>query len=217
MCRHTATVESYEDLEGDEFVIIGGYESGLDAAYHLARRNKKVKLIDSECPWGEESSDPSIALSTYSFERMLDPLFMSNVELIPETQVTQVEEDQRGGYQVQTENGRSFNTTTKPLLAIGFTGGHGLVSDLFELREDGFPLLTKDDESTEIPGIFMCGPYVRHGDLIFCFIFKYRQRFAVVAKAIATSLGLPAEGLEEYRQWGMYLDDLTVCGQDCVC
>lgn len=56
-----------------------------------------------------------------------------------------------------------------------------------------------------------------HGDQVFCFIYKYRQRFAVVAKAIATSLGLPAEDLEEYRDWGMYLDDLTICGQDCVC
>jgi hypothetical protein len=52
---------------------------------------------------------------------------------------------------------------------------------------------------------------------MFCFIYKYRQRFAVVAKSIATSLGLPADGLEMYRQWGMYLDDLSCCGQECVC
>ena len=33
--------------------------------------------------------------------------------------------------------------------------------------------------------------------------------------AIATSLGLPAEDLESYRQWGMYLDDLSCCGEEC--
>lgn len=216
MCRHTATIDSYDTLEGDEFVIIGGYESGLDAAYHLALRNKRVKLIDRECPWGDNSSDPSIALSTYSFERMQDPRFKVNVELVHDAQVIMVQEASEG-YNVLTKDGRSFNTTTSPLLATGFAGGHGLVADLFELRNDGFPLLNKYDESTEVPGIFLCGPYVRQGDLIFCFIFKYRQRFAVVAKAIATSLGLPAEKLETYRNWGMYLDDLTVCGQDCVC
>ena len=58
---------------------------------------------------------------------------------------------------------------------------------------------------------------MRHDKHVFCFIYKYRQRFAVVAKAIATSLGLPAEGLEVYRTWGMYLDDLSVCGEDCAC
>ncbi len=216
MCCHTATIESYEALEGDDFVIIGGYESGLDAAYHLARRNKRVKLIDRDCPWGDNSSDPSIALSTFSFERMQDPQFKSNVELVPKTQVNRVQHVD-GEYRVFTKDGQCFQTTTNPLLAIGFTGGHGLVSDLFALRDDGFPLLNKNDESTEVPGIFLCGPYVRHGNLIFCFIFKYRQRFAVVAKAIATSLGLPAEKLESYRQWGMYLDDLSICGQDCVC
>ena len=51
----------------------------------------------------------------------------------------------------------------------------------------------------------------------FCFIYKYRQRFAVVAKAIADELDLPAENLEIYRMWGMYLDDLSCCGQECVC
>jgi len=125
-CIHTATVRSYEDLSGDDFIVIGGYES----------------------------SDPSVSVSTYSLERM---------------------------------------------------------------REDGFPLLNQDDESTVVPGVFLCGPAVRHDQHVFCFIYKYRQRYAVVAKAIATSLGLPAEELETYRKWGMYLDDLSCCGEECMC
>ena len=147
---------------------------------------------------------------------MKDSYFTSNVELIPNTAVTKVDQLNKG-YQVYTNKGQCFHTTNEPLLAVGFAGGHRLVADLFALRDDGFPILTKNDESTEVPGIFLCGPYVRHGGVIFCFIYKYRQRFAVVAKAIATSLGLPAEKLETYRKWGMYLDDLTICGQDCVC
>ena len=216
LCRHTATIEAYADLDGDDFVIIGGYESGIDAAYHLARRGKRVRVFDRECPWGDGSSDPSVALSTYSFERMRDPRFVAQVELFPNTPVARVEQVGEE-YRVVTEDDRTYTTPTQPLFAGGFVGGHGLMSDLFAMRRDGFPLLTKHDESTEVPGVYLCGPAVRHGNLIFCFIFKYRQRFAVVAKAIATSLGLPAEKLEDYRKWGMYLDDLTVCGQDCVC
>ena len=64
-------------------------------------------------------------------------------------------------------------------------------------------------------GLYLCGPAVRHDKQVFCFIYKYRQRFAVVAKSIANSLGLPAEALEAYRQWGMYLDDLSCCGEEC--
>ncbi|MEM6655281.1 MAG: NAD(P)-binding domain-containing protein, partial [Planctomycetota bacterium] len=41
LCRHTATVPSYGDLPGDDFVIIGGYESGVDAAFHLAYYDKR--------------------------------------------------------------------------------------------------------------------------------------------------------------------------------
>ncbi|MEN0062343.1 MAG: NAD(P)/FAD-dependent oxidoreductase [Myxococcota bacterium] len=216
LCRPTARIESYGALEGDDFVVIGGYESGIDAAYHLARRGKRVRVIDRGSPWSDDSSDPSVALSTYSFERMRDPAFGEHVELIPESNVASVDEV-NGGFKVVIDDGRGFQTPQPPLFAGGFAGGHGLVGNLFERRADGYPLLNRHDESTLVPGIFLCGPAVRHGNLIFCFIYKYRQRFAVVAKAIATSLGLPAEKLESYRAWGMYLDDLTVCGQDCVC
>ncbi|MEM0925544.1 MAG: NAD(P)/FAD-dependent oxidoreductase, partial [Planctomycetota bacterium] len=58
LCRHTATVDRYEELEGDDFIIIGGYESGVDAAYHLSARGKRVRLFDMSCPWKDESSDP---------------------------------------------------------------------------------------------------------------------------------------------------------------
>ncbi len=215
LCRHTATVGSYEELEGDDFVVIGGYESGVDAAYHLAYRDKRVKLFDRGCPWKDESSDPSIALSTYSLERMREDWFGEQVELFPHTPIASVSRVD-GGYEVKALDGRWFPASTQPLLAGGFEGSHKLVADLFERREDGFPLLSEHDESTLVPGMFLCGPAVRHDNHVFCFIYKYRQRFAVVAKAIATSLGLPAEELENYRKWGMYLDDLSCCGEECV-
>ena len=116
-----------------------------------------------------------------------------------------------------TKNGQIFKTKTQPILACGFEGSHKSVSHLFEQRDDGFPLLNESDESTILPGMFLCGPSVRHDDHIFCFIYKYRQRFAIVAQAIASSLDLPTDELVSmYRSWGMYLDDLSCCGQECL-
>lgn len=215
LCRHTATVASYQEMQGDDFIVIGGYESGVDAAYHLAYYDKQVRLFDTACPWKDESSDPSIALSTYTLERMREEWFEQQVELVANTPIASVCRVD-GGYEVETHDGRTFSTTTQPLLANGFTGSHKLIADLFDDREDGFPMLTEQDESTIASGLFLCGPAVRHENHVFCFIYKYRQRFAVVAKAIASSLGLPADELETYRRWGMYLDDLSCCGEECA-
>ena len=216
LCRHTATIASYDELDGDDFIVVGGYESGVDVAYHLACRGKRVRVFDKNRPWVDDSSDPSVALSPFTLERVREDQFFNQVELypyMPIESVTRVE----GMYEVTTQDGHRFQTHVQPLFAGGFEGSHKLVADLFERREDGSLLLSEHDESTIVPGMFLCGPAVRHDNHIFCFIFKFRQRFAVVAKAIATSLGLPAEVLEGYRRWGMYLDDLSACGEECVC
>jgi thioredoxin reductase len=216
LCTHTATIRSYGAVDGDDFIVVGGYESGIDAAYHLAKRGKKVRVFDAGSPWMSEESDPSVALSTYSLERMRDESFRQHVTLHPNTRIVSVVRTD-DGFRVVSQGGEGFDTPVEPLFAGGFKGSHPLLGDLFEPREDGLPLLTDNDESTATTGLFLCGPSVRHGDHVFCFIYKYRQRFAVVAKAIATSLGLPAPGLERYRKWGMYLDDLSECGEECVC
>lgn len=216
LCLHTSTIESYRKLEGDDFLIVGGYESGIDAAYHLAIDGNNVCVFDINCPWGEETSDPSVALSTYSFERMRNVKFEANVKLFPETPIKSVTYED-GSYCLKTEDDQEFHSSTKPLLANGFNGGHKFVAHLFEQREDGFPSLSESDESTIVPGMFLCGPSVRHDGHIFCFIYKYRQRFGIVAQAIASSLGLDTEDfVAAYRSWGMYLDDLSCCGQECL-
>ena len=76
--------------------------------------------------------------------------------------------------------------------------------------------LTKCDESTICPGIFLCGPQVRQDDEIFCFVYKYRQRFAVVINEIATRLGLETEkAVAECRKHHMFLDDPSCCKATC--
>jgi len=216
LCRHTATLANYSDLEGEDFLVIGGYESGTDAAYHLSKRGKKVTMFDKDDPWGLDASDPSTSLSTFTYERMREASFEEKVTLFPESAVTSVELLD-GVYELKSDDGQVFRSKTQPLLAGGFDGSHTLVSNLFEKREDGFPLLNERDESTKVPGIYLCGPSVRHDNHDFCFIFKFRQRFAVVAQSIASSMGIQTDDfVQAYRDWGMYLDDLSCCGQECV-
>ncbi|CAL1124903.1 unnamed protein product [Cladocopium goreaui] len=198
LCRHTATIPSYEELEGDDFVIVGGYESGVDAAYHLAYRDKRVRLFDKGCPWDDESSDPSVALSTYSRERMQADWFVDQVELFPETPIASVARE-GAKYEITTQDGRRFQTSVSPLLAGGFEGSHKLVADLFERREDGYPLLSEHDESTIVRGVFLCGPAVRHENHVFCFIYKYRQRLRLLMPPVRGSC-MKKLDLERYRQ-----------------
>ena len=216
LCLHTSKVKAYSDLTGEDYLIIGGYESGIDAAYHLSKRGKKVRVFDQNCPWGEESSDPSVALSTYTFERIQSIEFETNVELFSEKSVQSITFD-GSIYELKTEDEGVFQSKNQPLLANGFDGSHKFISNLFEHRDDGFAELNEQDESTITPGLFLAGPMVRHDGHIFCFIFKYRQRFAIVAQAIAASFDLPTdEFVAAYKGWGMYLDDLSCCGQECL-
>ena len=216
LCLHTSTIESYNQLTDDEYVIIGGYESGIDAAYHLSKNGKKVRVIDASEPWSESTSDPSVSLSTFTFERMQEESFSERVELFANTKISKVELI-KGTYTITSETGAKYTTKNQPLLASGFSGGDKFVSHLFEKRDDGFLLLDDHDRSTITEGMYLCGPSVRHDGHIFCFIFKYRQRFAIVARSIAESLGLPTEDfVQYYRSWGMFLDDLSCCGQECL-
>jgi cation diffusion facilitator CzcD-associated flavoprotein CzcO len=222
LCQHTATLSSFSSLTGEDALIIGGYESGMDAAIHLAHMGKKATVLDRDDTSAPEagSSDPSVSLSTYTLERLRNPSISARLERVGGIDVIGVRH-QDGEYKVHSREGREFRSRTPPILATGFRGSVSLVADLFEKRDDGYPLLTDQDESTITPGLFLCGPSVRHKQHVFCFIYKFRQRFGVVATTIAERLGVPPDELnafvDTYRQWGMYLDDLSCCGEECVC
>ena len=125
-----------------------------------------------------------------------------------------------------------FATASPPLLCVGFEGSvAAVVDDLFhwegsvalgggdddddapksQVSKDtpsGSPLLNDQDESTRTEGLFLVGPSVCHDGLIFCFVYKFRQRFAVVAEAVARRLGKDTcQGVMTCRSANMFLDD----------
>lgn len=214
-CVHNSQVKSWKRLPGDDFIVIGGYESGVDAAVHLANAGKKVKVLERNSVWATEASDPSISLSPFTWDRLMETPD-DHIELIDEVEIEHVEK-QKGKYAVVAASGHKFLTPRKPILATGFDGSVQLVRDYFDWREDDFPLLNSVDESTIAPGLFLVGSLVRHERLVFCFIYKFRQRFGVVANEIGKRLGVDTSALQKYRFWGMYLDDLSCCGSECVC
>ena len=215
-CLHNSRVTSWDDLGGDERCIIGGSESGVDAAVALAAAGRRAVVFDREEPWKRSSSDPSELLSPFTQARLNEAVDSGRVTLRGGCTVIGVRR-KGNGYQVALEDGDVVDCAEQPILASGFVGSASLVRSLFEWRDDGFPLLTDNDESTVTQGLFLVGPQVRQGDIIFCFIYKFRQRFAVVANRIARRLRVSVKPLEEYRRYGMYLDDLSCCSDECAC
>lgn len=215
-CIHTATIRSYAAIAGDAVTIIGGYESGMDAAINLVALGSRVRVIDDDASWQSTAGDPSLNLSPYTRERLRGACATGRVELIGGTAIARVERTDRG-YMLLGDDGARRETATPPLLATGFIGGIRLVSDLFDWHAEGYALLTPQDESTITPGLFLVGPAVRHARVIFCFIYKFRQRFAVVAAAIGARLGRDLGPLDYYRANTMFLEDLSCCEAECVC
>ncbi len=211
---HTSSIKSYKKLKGEDFAIIGGYESGADAAIHLVDAGKSVTIFAKENLWNIKSSDPSQILSPFTHDR-LAKLDKKKIKLITE-KVESVRKD-KGLYIIKT-NKKEYTFNTKPIDATGFGGDNFLQKELFEYTDEGLPKVTDKDESTKVSGVFLTGPKLKHDKTLFCFIFKFRERFAVVAHEIGKRLGVNrAEVAEFYKSKNMYLDDLSCCQEECAC
>ena len=217
-CVHNTKVTDWNALPGIEHAIIGGFESGIDAAVHLARLGKSVHVLSRGEPWHQDSPDPSRALSPFTLDRLKDVLlnapgsirFYKNADIV---EVAQSGEN----YFILDEEGEPFEISTPPILCTGFHGGLGPVASFFE-DENGRVAFTEEaDESPILPNLFYSGPLLQHRQAIFCFIYKFRARFGIIARTIAERLGRDWE--QPLRQWqerGFMIDDLSCC-EDCTC
>ncbi|NES19315.1 MAG: NAD(P)-binding domain-containing protein [Symploca sp. SIO3E6] len=221
LCIHNTQIRSWDEIQGEEFIVIGGYESGMDAATNLVALGKRVGVIDRAKSWASDNFDPSISLSPYTLQRLEFVYATGRLELVGNTEIVGVKRDNNGYVVVGAQGNESIQyrqwmSPTPPILCTGFKGSLSTIAHLFHWS-DGHAVLNEWDESTLTPGLFVVGPSVRHEDVIFCFIYKFRQRFAVVADAIAQRLGLDPSPLQVYREQGLFLDDLSCCDNDCVC
>ncbi len=217
-CLHNTTVADWSELPGIEHAIIGGFESGIDAAVHLARLGKSVHILSRGEPWHQDSPDPSRALSPFTLDRLKDVLrnapgtirFYKNADIV---EVVRSGEN----YFILDEEGEPFEISTPPILCTGFFGGLGPVASFFKDEKGRLAFTEEADESPILPNLFYSGPLLRHRQAIFCFIYKFRARFGIIARTIAERLGHDWEKpLQQWRERGFMIDDLSCC-EDCTC
>lgn len=222
LALHASKVESWDALEGEEFTIIGGYESGVDAALNLIALGKSVRLISRGEPWSSDHPDPSRSLSPRTLDRLRNllsrPEDAKKLEFVKNTEVRHIEESE-GWWTLRDQDDIPTVSWTRPILANGFESGLGPVERLFEHDENGLPIFSeRADESTLTSGLFYSGPSLVHRNSLFCFIYKFRARFGVIAHEIATRLGKTDidEKLMPYLKAGFMNEDLDCC-TDCKC
>lgn len=215
-CQHYADIKTWSSLDGEHFTVIGGYESGVDAAYQLAKLGKQVVLFDAANQLQQHGSDSSYFLSPFTRQRFND--VQNQIEVI-NASIAEIrpEED---GVVLKTADNKSFLSPTSPINCTGFSTSLSLVKDLFDFT-DGHVQLNKYDESTLCPNLFLVGPQVRHAEAIFCFIYKFRQRFGIVGETLSERIlgdeDIRTEVINYYRHNQFYLDDLACCDEECVC
>lgn len=216
-CIHTSKIKSYKALKGDEFLVIGAYESGFDAAINLSKAGRKVTLLDSHNHLDLINSDSSYSLSPYTRDQI--KLHNKNIDYYVNAKVKKVTKTAKG-FEVLLEDGKSFFTKQKPIDATGFDSSLKLVKDFFEF-DNKYPLLNEFDESTKIKNFYLSGPQVKHSNALFCFIYKFRQRFGIITKKIAKDLGIKEQQIndlvDELKKYNFYLEDLSCCDNECEC
>jgi hypothetical protein len=125
-------------------------------------------------------------------------------------------------YRLQLKDETIIETENAPICATGFSLVKKPIEKFVTAREDGTPKLNeKTDEFFGYNNLYLSGPSVRHDNHIFCFIYKFRQRFGVIAENILTKEGYSEDDISclvsNWKANGMYLADLSSCGEECVC
>lgn len=217
---HSSKVSDYNWYRDaiDIIPIIGWYESSIDAAYGLYKIWKKTHIF---CPHEinkTNTSDPSKNLSPYSVERLREMQKQNSVSFTQDFITDIYKEDLL--YRLVWKSGEKHIFYQRPILATGFKSGLWYLWDLMSHRPDGMPEINRYDELKKTKNIFIVGPQVRQQETIFCFIYKFRLRFWIIALEIAHRLWKNINFDETQKIWekqGFFLDDLKNCTDECIC
>lgn len=217
---HSSEIRNYSSFKSNDQAvpIIGWYESSIDAAYGLSKKGIASHLFSPHRVDDISSSDPSKVLSLYTLERFR-ALQKQGYISITQTFIDNITK-QWESYILEWPEGSQYSFTQTPILATGFKSGLWYLWDLVSYRSDGNPKLASCDELDKTSNIFVVGPQVRQQETIFCFVYKFRLRFWVVALEIAHRLwkNIDLYSIQEtWEKQRFYLDDLWSCGDECVC
>jgi len=204
---HASQVKDWADYPGEDVIIIGGHESGVDAAIRLAAHGKKVTLLGRCASWSAQADDcDDHSLSPLTAQRLHAALSQKQpIELVGDCDIVRL--DRMGeNVKVSAADGRVWAARGFPVLATGFCGSSSLITRWLDKDARGLPILTHADESTVLSGLFLAGPEICHQAQRLRFIYQFRQRFAVVGGAIAERLGLDTRPLQAYRARNMFLE-----------
>jgi thioredoxin reductase len=212
---HYANLKDYDQLsaKGPQ-LIIGGNEAAFDVAIHLAKRKIPSVLFANESAANSNNPDPSKRLSTYTaagYQKYRSYIRLNDNKTILAINKTDHE------YRLLFRDGTLTKTNKRPIFATGFACYQSpLVANLF-INYGDRPLLKDNDESTISPNVFLLGPQVQHGNVLLCYIYKYRQRFAPLAEVILQRVGIEInpEVSRKYQRNGMYLKDYSACDVNC--
>ena len=222
LALHSSGISDWSALGGEDFTVIGGYESGVDAALNLIHLGKSVRLISRGEPWSSDHPDPSRSLSPRTFDRLREllqtPEKATRLEFVKNTTIHHIGKA-ADWWTLRDQDDIPYSSFTRPILANGFTGGLSQIANLFARDGHDRPVFTEEaDESTLTENLFYSGPELVHRNSLFCFIYKFRARFGVIAHEIATRCGKPDvdEKLLPYLKAGFMNADLDCC-TDCQC
>ncbi|MCE4976415.1 NAD(P)/FAD-dependent oxidoreductase [Staphylococcus hominis] len=217
--QHYSEVDDFNNLNGNDFVIIGGNESAFDAAINLGSRGASVSIYTTSTGFDHDDADPSVRLSPYTHQRLREAVRQgAHIELNVGYKATEINLHD-GVYQVQFENGHTATSSCEPIIATGFdVTRNPLIQQLFTVKDNDVRL-TELDESTRYPNVFLIGATVRHEEAVLCYIYKFRARFAVLANILMRREDLPVDAslIDTYKKNNMYLDDYSCCEVDCSC
>jgi len=219
-CQHYAYIEDWQIMDRGHYIVVGGYESGLDAAINLVKLGNRVRLLVRRPTWDlPDIHDPSQVLSPYTRQRLREMESNDQLEIVFDASVVEVSSQENNIFRVHSSDGRYWDSQQPPILGTGFQKGGGArqIKDLWQWGEDGHIVLSEIDESTLTPGLFLVGPQVRQEQRIYCFIYKFRQRFARIALQIALHLQLDTEWLKDHQggDWGPFGN--SDCCEGCEC
>uniref|UniRef100_UPI00210C5D16 NAD(P)-binding domain-containing protein n=1 Tax=Staphylococcus aureus TaxID=1280 RepID=UPI00210C5D16 len=110
-------IEDFDNFNKGQYVVIGGNESGFDAAYQLEKNGSDIALYTSTTGLNDQDADPSVRLSTYTRQRLGNVIKQgARIEMNVHYTVKDIDFN-NGKYHISLDSGQSVHTPHEPILA----------------------------------------------------------------------------------------------------